>query len=296
MVVLDWRCDYRMGKIIDGKKISNEIKDGLKEIVADLNKKNIHPKLVVVQVGNDEASSIYINGKRKDCEYVGIEFELIKLDENIDEDTLLDVLYDLNYYDDVNGIIVQLPLPEHINEKLVMQSINPDKDVDGFSTKNMGNIFTGDYVHSFACCTPRGIVELLKASGVELEGKECVVIGRSNHVGKQTAVLLTEENATVTLAHSKTRNLKEITRRADIVVAALGKPKFIKSEHLKDGVVVVDVGIHRDTNGKVCGDVDFDDVIEKVGAITPVPGGVGLMTRAMLLSNCILSSVRTGRV
>lgn len=285
-----------MGKIIDGKKISNEIKDGLKEIVADLNKKNIHPKLVVVQVGNDEASSIYINGKRKDCEYVGIEFELVKLDENIDEDTLLDVLYDLNYYDDVHGIIVQLPLPEHINEKLVMQSINPDKDVDGFSTKNMGNIFVGDHIHSFACCTPRGIVELLKASGVELEGKECVVVGRSNHVGKQTAVLLTEENATVTLAHSKTRNLKEITKRADIVVAALGKPKFIKSEHLKDGAVVVDVGIHRDTNGKVCGDVDFDDVIEKVGAITPVPGGVGLMTRAMLLSNCILSSVRTGRV
>ena len=295
MVVLDWRCDYRMGKIIDGKKISNEIKDGLKEIVSDLNKKNIHPKLVVVQVGNDEASSIYINGKRKDCEYVGIEFELVKLDENIDEDTLLDVLYDLNYYDDVNGIIVQLPLPEHINEKLVMQSINPNKDVDGFSVENMGSVFVGEHRRSFKCCTPQGIVELLKSSGVELEGKECVVIGRSNHVGKQTAVLLTEENATVTLAHSKTRNLQELTKRADIVVAAIGKPKFITSEYLKDGAIVVDVGIHRDDTGKMCGDVDFDDVIEKVGAITPVPGGVGLMTRAMLLSNCILSSVRTGK-
>lgn len=274
-----------MPKLIDGKKIALEIKNELKIKVEQLKKEGKDICLAVIQVGNDAASTVYVNGKKKDCEYIGIRSLSYELPEKTTEKELLNLIENLNEDVNVHGILVQLPLPFHIQEEVITQAISPQKDVDGFHEVNIGRLCIGK--KSFECCTPAGIIQLLKRSGIEIEGKECVVIGRSNNVGKPIALLLLEENGTVTIAHSRTKNLKEITKRADIVVAAIGKPKFITKEYLKPGAVVVDVGIHRNQDNTLCGDVDFADVAETVSAITPVPGGVGLMTRAMLMYNCV---------
>ncbi len=276
-----------MAFLIDGKRISQDIKDELKEKVSNYLSEGIQITLAVVQVGNDPASSVYVGNKKKACEYIGIRSLAYEFPEETTEEELLNLVEELNQRDDVNGILVQLPLPEHINEDLVIQTISPEKDVDGFHPQSVGKLSIGQ--KGFVSCTPAGIIQLLKRSGIEVEGKECVVIGRSNIVGKPMALLLLRENGTVTVCHSRTRNLKEVTQRADILIAAIGKPKFINSSFIKEGAVVIDVGIHRDENNKLCGDVDFDDVVDKVSAITPVPGGVGPMTIAMLMNNCVES-------
>ena len=274
-----------MAQLIDGKLISTQIKDELKAEVTELKAKGITPCLVVIQVGNDPASCVYVNNKKKACAYIGIESLSYELDENISQEELLTIIDELNHNEMVNGILVQLPLPKHIDENTVIHAIAPEKDVDGFHPETVGNMCIGS--KGFLPCTPAGVIQLLKRSNIEIEGKECVVIGRSNIVGKPMAMLLLRENGTVTITHSRTKDLKEITRRADILVAAIGKPKFVTAEYVKEGAVVIDVGIHRNENNKLCGDVDFDDVIEKVSAITPVPGGVGPMTIAMLMNNCV---------
>lgn len=274
-----------MAKLIDGKLISTQIKDELKAEVAALKDKGIVPCLAVIQVGNDPASSVYVNNKKKACAYIGIESLSYELEENITQEALLGIIDELNFNEQVNGILVQLPLPKHIDEEAVIQAIAPEKDVDGFHPETVGNMCIGS--KGFLPCTPAGVIQLLKRSDIEIEGKECVVVGRSNIVGKPMAILLLRENGTVTITHSRTKDLKEVTKRADILVAAIGKPKFITSEYVKKGAVVIDVGIHRNENNKLCGDVDFDDVVDKVSAITPVPGGVGPMTIAMLMNNCV---------
>lgn len=276
-----------MALIIDGKKISKEIKDELKEKVTKLKAEGKTVSLAVIQVGEDPASSVYVNNKKKACEYIGIESLSFHLPETITEDELLDKIKELNEDEKVNGILVQLPLPEHIDEDKVIQSIAPEKDVDGFHPQSVGALSIGQ--KGFVSCTPAGVIQLLKRSGIEIAGKECVVIGRSNIVGKPMALLLLRENGTVTIAHSKTANLKEVAKRADILVVAVGKPKMIDSSYIKEGAVVIDVGIHRNAENKLCGDVDYDDVIDHVSAITPVPGGVGPMTIAMLMNNCVSS-------
>ena len=274
-----------MAHLIDGKLISTQIKDELKAEVARLKEKGIIPCLAVIQVGNDPASSVYVNNKKKACAYIGIESLAYELEENISQKELLSIIDELNHNEIVDGILVQLPLPKHINEEAVIKAITPAKDVDGFHPETVGNMFIGS--KGFLPCTPAGIIQLLKRSNIEIEGKECVVIGRSNIVGKPMALLLLRENGTVTITHSRTKDLKEITKRADILVAAIGKPKFVTADYVKEGAVVIDVGIHRNENNKLCGDVDFDDVVDKVSAITPVPGGVGPMTIAMLMNNCV---------
>ncbi len=274
-----------MAQLIDGKFISTQIKDELKEEVASLKEKGIVPCLAVIQVGKDPASSVYVNNKKKACAYIGIESLSYELEEEITQEALLAIIEELNHNNMVNGILVQLPLPKHISEEAVIQAISPEKDVDGFHPETVGNMCIGS--KGFLPCTPAGVIQLLKRSNIQIEGKECVVVGRSNIVGKPMAILLLRENGTVTIAHSRTKDLKDITRRADILVAAIGKPKFITSEYIKEGAVVIDVGIHRNADNKLCGDVDFDDVIDKVSAITPVPGGVGPMTIAMLMNNCV---------
>ena len=274
-----------MAQLIDGKLISTQIKDELKVEVAVLKEKGITPCLAVIQVGNDPASSVYVNNKKKACAYIGIESLSYELEEQISQEELLTIIDELNHNEMVNGILVQLPLPRHIDENTVIHAIAPEKDVDGFHPETVGNMCIGS--KGFLPCTPAGVIQLLKRSNIEIEGKECVVIGRSNIVGKPMAMLLLRENGTVTITHSRTKDLKEITKRADILVAAIGKPKFVTAEYVKEGAVVIDVGIHRNENNKLCGDVDFDDVIEKVSAITPVPGGVGPMTIAMLMNNCV---------
>lgn len=274
-----------MAQLIDGKLISTQIKDELKAEVAELKEKGIIPCLAVIQVGNDPASCVYVNNKKKACAYIGIESLSYELDEQISQEELLTIIDELNHNEMVNGILVQLPLPKHIDENTVIHAIASEKDVDGFHPETVGNMCIGS--KGFLPCTPAGVIQLLKRSNIEIEGKECVVIGRSNIVGKPMAMLLLRENGTVTITHSKTKDLKEITKRADILVAAIGKPKFVTAEYVKEGAVVIDVGIHRNENNKLCGDVDFDDVIEKVSAITPVPGGVGPMTIAMLMNNCV---------
>ena len=228
---------------------------------------------------------MYVNNKKKACAYIGIESLSYELDENISQEELLTIIDELNHNEMVNGILVQLPLPKHIDENIVIHAIVPEKDVDGFHPETVGNMCIGS--KGFLPCTPAGVIQLLKRSNIDIEGKECVVIGRSNIVGKPMAMLLLRENGTVTITHSRTKDLKEITKRADILVAAIGKPKFVTAEYVKEGAVVIDVGIHRNENNKLCGDVDFDDVIGKVNAITPVPGGVGPMTIAMLMNNCV---------
>ena len=274
-----------MATLIDGKSISMQIKEELKAEVADLKYKGISICLAVIQVGNDPASSVYVNNKKKACAYIGIESESYELPEETSEAELLALVERLNQEEHVNGILVQLPLPAQMDEDKVIRAISPQKDVDGFHPQSVGRLWIGE--KGFLSCTPAGIIQLLKRSGIEMDGKEWVVIGRSNIVGKPMAALLLRENATVTIAHSHTRDLKEITKRADILIVAVGKQKLIGPEYIKEGAVVIDVGMHRDANGKLCGDVDFDSVEPKASAITPVPGGVVPMTIAMLMNNCV---------
>ena len=274
-----------MTKIIDGKAISQEIKDELKAQVAELKEQGVEITLAVIQVGNDPASSVYVRNKKNACAYIGIQSLAYELPEETTEQELIDLLEKLNKDDTVNGILVQLPLPGHINEDRVLDTIVPAKDVDGFHPQNVGALCIGKPGH--VSCTPAGVIQLLKRSGIEIAGKECVVIGRSNIVGKPMSLLLLRENGTVTIAHNRTADLAQVTKRADILIVAVGRPKMITAEYVKDGAVVIDVGIHRNAEGKLCGDVDFDSVAPKCSAITPVPGGVGPMTIAMLMHNCV---------
>ena len=282
-----------MAKLIDGKLISTQIKEELKEEVAKLKQEGIVPCLAVVQVGKDPASSVYVNNKKKACAFIGIESLSYELDETVTEEELLSLVQKLNEDEKVNGILVQLPLPAHIREDAVIQAIAPEKDVDGFHPESVGNMCIGR--NGFLPCTPAGIIELLKRSEIEIEGKECVVVGRSNIVGKPMALLLLRENGTVTITHSRTRDLKEITGRADILIAAIGKPKFITSDYVKEGAVVIDVGTTRVPDAtkksgfKLTGDVKFDEVAPKCSYITPVPGGVGPMTIVSLMKNTLLA-------
>lgn len=276
-----------MQQIIDGKAISAQIKEELKEKVAKLKAEGTEVTLAVIQVGSDPASCVYVGNKKKACEYIGIRSLSYELAEETTERELLELIAGLNERKDVNGILVQLPLPSHIDEDKVIQSIAPCKDVDGFHPQSVGALCIGQ--PGFVSCTPAGIIQLLKRSGIEIAGKECVVVGRSNIVGKPMALLLLRENGTVTVTHSRTKDLKEVTKRADILVVAIGKPKMITREYVKEGAVVIDVGIHRNENNKLCGDVDYEDVAPVCSAITPVPGGVGPMTIAMLMNNCVES-------
>lgn len=277
-----------MPTLIDGKAISTQIKEEVKQQVAALKQQGKEIALAVIQVGADPASSVYVNNKKKACEYVGIKSLSYELPEETTEDELLALIKKLNGMKECNGILVQLPLPKHIDEDKVIETIAPEKDVDGFHPQSVGALCIGR--PGFVSCTPAGIIQLLKRTGIEIAGKECVVIGRSNIVGKPMALLLLRENGTVTVAHSKTKDLQKICKRADILVVAIGKPKFITKEYIKEGAVVIDVGIHRGENNKLCGDVDFEDVKELCSAITPVPGGVGPMTIAMLMHNCLESA------
>lgn len=274
-------------QIIDGKAIAGEIKEECRVKAEEYRERGIEITLAVVQVGSDPASGVYVRNKKRACEACGIRSLSYELPEETSEAELLALIEKLNRDETVNGILVQLPLPGQIDEKKVIQAIDAKKDVDGFHPMNAGALCTGE--RGFVSCTPAGIIQLLKRSGIAIAGKECVVVGRSNIVGKPAALLLLAENGTVTVCHSKTVDLKEVTRRADILVVAVGRPKFITAEYVKEGAVVIDVGIHRKENGKLCGDVDFDSVAPKCSAITPVPGGVGPMTIAMLMSNCIAS-------
>lgn len=276
-----------MPQIIDGKAISAQIKDELKEKVARMKEEGKQVCLAVIQVGNDPASSVYVGNKKKACAYIGIESLSYELPEETTQEELLSMIAELNARKDVNGILVQLPLPGHIEEDAVIRAIDPKKDVDGFHPQSVGALCIGE--PGFVSCTPAGIIQLLRRSNIEIAGKECVVIGRSNIVGKPMALLLLRENGTVTVAHSRTKDLKQVAKRADILVVAVGKPKMITREYVKEGAVVIDVGIHRNENNKLCGDVDYEDVAPVCSAITPVPGGVGPMTIAMLMNNCVES-------
>ena len=274
-----------MGQIIDGKAVSQSVKDSIKAEVAQLKQKGIEIGLAVVIVGDDPASKVYVRNKKLACEYVGFNSYEYALPAETTEQELLKLVSELNNDDKVDGILVQLPVPKHINDKVIIDNIRPDKDVDAFHPVNVGKIMIGDY--SFLPCTPAGVMELIASTGTEISGRECVVIGRSNIVGKPQAMLLLHKNGTVTVCHSKTRNLADVTSRADILVAAVGRAKMITKEYIKEGAVVIDVGMNRDENGKLCGDVDFDDCKDKASFITPVPGGVGPMTIAMLMKNTL---------
>ncbi len=276
-----------MTQIIDGKKISDDIKAEIRQKVESYKEKGIEITLAVIQVGSNPASGVYVRNKKKACEVIGIRSLSYELPEETTEDELLEIIEDLNGRTDVNGILLQLPLPAHIDEDKMLLAISPSKDVDGFHPVNVGALCVGK--PAFVSCTPAGIIELLKRSDIEIAGKECVIIGRSNIVGKPMAHLLLAENGTVTVAHSRTKNLKEVASRADILVVAVGKPKMITAEYVKEGAVVIDVGINRNADNKLCGDVDFESVVSKCSAITPVPGGVGPMTIAMLMKNCVES-------
>ncbi len=273
--------------------IANDLKEELKQEVSALKEAGITSCLVVIKVGDDKASAVYVNNKKKACEYIGIESRSYELDETTTQEELLGLLDELNADSTVHGILVQLPLPKHMDENEILNRITPAKDVDGFHPMNVGKLCIGE--KELVSCTPAGIIELLKRSDIEIRGKECVVVGRSNIVGKPMSLLLLEENATVTITHSRTKDLAEVTSRADILIVAIGKPQFITSEYVKEGAVVIDVGIHRDEHNHLCGDVDFENVKDKTTAITPVPGGVGPMTIVMLMKNCVhatkLSSV-----
>lgn len=276
-----------MAKIIDGKRISAEIKEELKQKVAKLKEQGITGALAVIQVGNDPASSVYVRNKKKACEFIGIESLSYELPEETTQKELLDLIDKLNQDDKVNGILVQLPVPKHIDENTIIKAISPSKDVDGFHPQSVGALTIGQ--KGFVSCTPAGIIQLLKRSDIEIEGKHCVVIGRSNIVGKPMALLMLRENATVTITHSRTKNLKEICKTADILIVAIGKKEFVDASYVKEGAVVIDVGIHRDENNKLSGDVKYEEVEPLCSAITPVPGGVGPMTIAMLMNNCVES-------
>ena len=274
-----------MAQIIDGKAISNQIKDELKEKVEALKAQGKEVGMAVIQVGNDPASSVYVGNKKKACAYIGIRSESYELPEETTQEELIALIERLNQDDGIHGILVQLPVPQHIDEEAVIQAISPKKDVDGFHPQSVGALSIGQ--KGFVSCTPAGIIQLLKRSNIQIAGKECVVVGRSNIVGKPMALFLLRENGTVTVAHSRTKNLKEVCKRADILVVAVGRPKMIDASYVKEGAVVIDVGIHRNENNKLCGDVDFESVEPHVSAITPVPGGVGPMTIAMLMNNCV---------
>ncbi len=279
-----------MAELIDGKKISQELKDEVKDKVAVLKEHGIDVTLAVILVGNDPASTVYVGNKKKACEYTGIISRSYELPEETSEEELLKLIKDLNRDNSVDGILVQLPLPKHIDEDKVIRAISPDKDVDGFHPESVGRLSIG--VRGFVSCTPAGVIELLKRSNVNIDGANAVVIGRSNIVGKPMGMLLLRENATVTICHSHTKNLKEICKNADILVVAIGKPKLIDASYIKEGATVIDVGIHRiDGTKKLCGDVDFDSAVEVAGKITPVPGGVGPMTIAGLMNNCYQAAV-----
>lgn len=279
-----------MASIINGKEISGKLREKLKKEVAKIkNDQNLQPSLAVIIVGDDPASKIYVRNKKRACEEIGIKSYEIALPANTSEKELLNLINTLNKRCDVNGILVQMPLPAHINEKNVIEHINPIKDVDAFHETNVGKIMTGNF--KFLPCTPAGIVYLLDATNIEISGKHCVIIGRSNIVGKPLAMLMLHRDATVTICHSKTQNLMEICKTADILIAAVGKAKFVTHSMVKPGAVVIDVGINRCENGKLCGDVDFENVRNVASYITPVPGGVGPMTISMLMKNTITAAL-----
>ena len=279
-----------MAELIDGKKISQDLKDEVKAQVSELKAKGVEVTLAVILVGNDPASTVYVGNKKKACEYTGINSRSYELPEETTQEELMKLIDELNNDDTVDGILVQLPLPKQLDEDKVIRAISPDKDVDGFHHESVGRLSIG--VPGFVSCTPAGVIELLKRSGTELDGANAVVVGRSNIVGKPMSVLLLRENATVTICHSHTKNLKEVCKNADILVVAIGQPKFIDASYVKEGATVIDVGIHRiDGTKKLCGDVDFESVEPVAGKITPVPGGVGPMTIAELMNNCLQSAL-----
>ncbi len=277
-----------MAAIIDGKKIAGEIKDEIRMETAKLAERGIHLTLAVIQVGENPASTVYVRNKQKACEYCGIQSLKIAMPETTSQEELVAKVEELNNDPSVNGILVQLPLPKGLDDNAVIRAISPLKDVDGFHPQSVGALSIG--LPGFKSCTPAGIIQLLKRSGVETEGKECVIVGRSNIVGKPMGMLMIRENATVTIAHSKTVDLPSVTKRADILIAAVGRAKMFTKDYVKEGAVVIDCGMDRDENGKLCGDVDYEDVFPVVSAITPVPGGVGPMTVAMLMQNCLDSA------
>lgn len=277
-----------MCKIIDGKQISADVKAAIAEETKTMKEKGIEVGLAVVIVGNDPASKVYVRNKKLACEAVGFASYEYALPEETTEEELLELVDKLNNDPKINGILVQLPLPAHLNDKVIIDNIRPEKDVDAFHPVNVGKIMIGDY--SFLPCTPAGVMELIKSTGIEVSGKECVVIGRSNIVGKPMSMLLLHQSGTVTICHSKTKNLKDICSKADILVAAVGRAKMVTADYIKEGAVVIDVGMNRDENGKLCGDVDFEDCKDKAGYITPVPGGVGPMTIAMLMKNTLTAA------
>ena len=274
-----------MAKIIDGKAVAGKIKAELKKEVLMLKNQAMIPGLAVIIVGDDPASRIYVRHKAKTCRELGILSQVYELEQNISQEKLLDLIDSLNNDDKIHGILVQLPLPKHLDEKTVIEKIDSRKDVDCFTFQNMGRLMAGK--STFLPCTPAGIIELIKSENIKIAGRECVVIGRSNIVGKPLAIMLIVENGTITVAHSKTKNLPEVCRRADILISAVGKPGLITADMVKKGAVVIDVGINRDANGKIVGDVDFENVKNVAGSITPVPGGVGPMTIVMLMRNTI---------
>ena len=276
---------FEMSQIIDGKAVSAKVKEEIRIETEKLKAQGVEIGLAVVIVGNDPASQVYVRNKEKACETVGFNSFKYALPEETTEEELLALVDKLNNDDKVDGILVQLPLPKHLDDKIIINNIRPDKDVDAFHPVNVGKIMIGDY--SFLPCTPAGVMELIKSTGTEIAGKECVVIGRSNIVGKPQAMLLLHQSGTVTICHSKTKDLKAVASRADILVAAVGRAKMITADYVKDGAVVIDVGMNRDENGKLCGDVDFENVKDKASYITPVPGGVGPMTIAMLMKNTL---------
>lgn len=283
-----------MAKIIDGKAVSAEVRAEIKaETEKFISESGITPGLAVIIVGNNPASQVYVRNKKRACGEVGFFSTVIEMPEETTESELLDKIAELNSDEKIHGILVQLPLPKHISEEKIILAIDPKKDVDAFHPYNVGRIVTGDY--DLAPCTPSGVMELLRRYGISVRGKECVIAGRSNIVGKPMALLMLSADATVTVCHSKTANLAEVCRRADILITAIGKPKFFGADAVKDGAVVIDVGINRTEDGKLCGDVDFDTVLDKVSAITPVPGGVGPMTITMLLRNTLSAAKKTNR-
>lgn len=283
-----------MAKIIDGKVISQAVKDGVAAEVTQLKKQGITPGLAVIIVGDDPASRVYVNNKKKACEQLGMYSVEYTMPENTTEEELLNLIKDLNCDPQINGILCQLPLPKHLNEELVINTIIPEKDVDAFHPHNVGRIMLGDY--DFLPCTPAGIMEMLKYENINITGKNCVVIGRSNIVGKPMAMLLLHKNATVTICHSKTQDLAGVCRQADVLVAAVGRANFVTADMVKEGAVVIDVGINRLENGKLCGDVNFAEVEPKASYITPVPGGVGPMTIATLMKNTLTAAKRQNNV
>lgn len=283
-----------MAKIIDGKVISAAVKEEVAREVAELKTQGITPGLAVIIVGDDPASRVYVNNKKKACEQLGMLSREYTMPAETTEEELLSLIKELNTDPEINGILCQLPLPSHLNEELVINTIIPEKDVDAFHPHNVGKIMIGNY--DFLPCTPAGIMEMLKYENIDITGKECVVIGRSNIVGKPMSMLLLHKNGTVTVCHSRTKNLKEVCLRADILVAAVGRANFVTADMVKEGAVVIDVGINRLENGKLCGDVNFAEVEPKASYITPVPGGVGPMTIATLMKNTLTAAKKQNGV